>query len=59
MSKQESKYLYWNPNDTTQLDPLAVKDISSKSQLTTAFKKLMNGKMVNKIILSKFAAQIA
>jgi hypothetical protein len=59
MTKQDQRYLYWDPNDTTPLDPLAVKDTSSKSQLTTAFKKLMNGKTVNKIILSKFAAQIA
>jgi hypothetical protein len=59
MTKQEQSYLYWDPNDTTSLDPLAVKDATSKSQLTNAFKKLMNGKMINKTILSKFAAQIA
>ena len=40
-------------------DEIDVKDPSSKSQLTNAFKKHMNGKMVNKVILSKFAGQIA
>jgi len=55
---QNHYYRYWNPGEE-ESDDLAVKDPSSKTQLTSAFKKHMNGKMVNKTILSKFAGQIA
>ena len=55
---QNHYYRYWNPQEE-QSDDLAVKDPSSKAQLTSAFKKHMNAKMINKTILSKFAGQIA
>jgi hypothetical protein len=55
---KQSYYTYWNPKEE-DADEIVVKDPSSKSQLTNAFKKHMNGKMVNKVILSKFAGQIA
>ena len=58
LPKQQNYYTYWNPNDK-ETDDLAVKDPSSKAQLTSAFKKHMNAKMINKTILSKFAGQIA
>jgi len=48
---------YWDPNETE--NEIEVKDPSSKAQLANAFKKHMNGKMVNKTILSKFISQIA
>jgi hypothetical protein len=52
-------YRYWNPDAKKDSNEIEVKDVSSKSQLTNAFKKHMNGKMVNKVILSKFVGQIA
>ena len=55
---KQSYYTHWNPKEE-DADEIVVKDPSSKSQLTSAFKKHMNGKMVNKVILSKFAGQIA
>jgi hypothetical protein len=55
---KQSYYTYWNPKEE-DADEIVVKDPSSKSQLTSAFKKHMNGKMINKVILSKFAGQIA
>jgi len=58
LPKGQVTYRYWNP-DEAEVDDLAVKDPSSKAQLTSAFKKHMSGKMVNKTILSKFAGQIA
>jgi hypothetical protein len=54
-----NRYRYWNPDGKKDSNEIEVKDVSSKSQLTTAFKKHMNGKMVNKVILSKFVGQIA
>jgi len=53
------RYRYWNPDEKKDSNEIEVKDSSSKSQLTNAFKKHMNGKMVNKVILSKFVGQIA
>ena len=58
LPKSQYTYRYWNPKEE-ETDELTVKDPSSKAQLTSAFKKHMNGKMVNKVILSKFAGQIA
>lgn len=58
LPKSHYSYRYWNPGEE-ESDDLDVKDPSSKAQLTNAFKKHMNGKMVNKTILSKFAGQIA
>lgn len=55
---KQNYYRYWNPKEE-ETDTLVVKDPSSKAQLTSAFKKHMNGKMVNKVILSKFVGQIA
>lgn len=54
-----NRYRYWNPDEKKDSNEIEVKDSSSKSQLTNAFKKHMNGKMVNKVILSKFVGQIA
>jgi len=54
-----NRYRYWNPDAKKDSNEIEVKDASSKSQLTSAFKKHMNGKMVNKVILSKFVGQIA
>ena len=59
LPKSQYNYRYWNPKEEEDNDEIAVKDPSSKAQLTSAFKKHMNGKMVNKVILSKFAGQIA
>ena len=59
LPKSQYSYRYWNPKEEEDNDEIAVKDPSSKAQLTSAFKKHMNGKMVNKVILSKFAGQIA
>ena len=52
-------YRYWNPQEKQTDNEIVVKDNSSKSQLTNAFKKHMNGKMINKTILSKFVGQVA
>jgi hypothetical protein len=52
-------YRYWDPNDQEEINEIKVKESASKSQLATAFKKHMTGKMVNKTILSKFVGQIA
>lgn len=58
MPKEASRYMYWDPDaEVDELDK--VKDSSSRSQLTSAFKKHMSGKMIHKTILSKFAGQIA
>lgn len=51
-------FSYWDP-EAKEIDDLEVKNNSSKSQLTTAFKKHMKNKTINKIILSKFVEQIA
>jgi len=58
LPKNQLIYKYWTPG-SEEVDDLAVENPSSKAQLTSAFKKHMNGKMVNKTILSKFAGQIA
>jgi hypothetical protein len=55
---KQNYFSYWNPKEE-DTDELTVKDPSSKAQLTSAFKKHMNGKMINKTILSKFVGQIA
>jgi hypothetical protein len=52
-------YRYWNPQDKETDNQIVVKDNSSKAQLASAFKKHMNGKMINKTILSKFVGQVA
>jgi hypothetical protein len=52
-------YRYWDPNDQEDINEIKVNESASKSQLATAFKKHMTGKMVNKTILSKFVGQIA
>lgn len=49
---------YWTPSRETDTS-INVGENATKSQLTNAFKKHMNGKMVNKVILSKFVGQIA
>lgn len=58
MPTPKNIFSYWDPA-SKEIDDLEVKDISSKSQLTTAFKKHMKNKTINKIILSKFVGQIA
>jgi len=58
MPTPKNIFSYWDPK-TQETDDLEVKDSSSKSQLTTAFKKHMKNKTINKIILSKFVGQIA
>ena len=52
-------YRYWNPQEKQNDNEIVVKDNSSKAQLASAFKKHMNGKMINKTILSKFVGQVA
>ena len=52
-------YRYWNPQEKQTDNEIVVKDNSSKAQLASAFKKHMNGKMINKTILSKFVGQVA
>lgn len=49
---------YWTPSKETDTS-INVGENATKGQLTNAFKKHMNGKMVNKVILSKFVGQIA
>ena len=52
-------YRYWDPNEQEDINEIKVNESASKSQLATAFKKHMTGKMINKTILSKFVGQIA
>jgi len=59
MQTPKVSYYYGGWNHTETENQIEVKDPSSKSQLANAFKKHMNGKMVNKTILSKFISQIA
>ena len=56
--EQRVRY-YWDPKAPLTSDSIIVNKDASNAQLTKAFKKHMNDKMVNKIILSKFAGQIA
>lgn len=52
-------YRYWDPNDQQEESSITVNGNATKSQLASAFKKHMTGKMINKTILSKFVGQIA
>jgi hypothetical protein len=54
-----SYYSHWNPDEDDSESEIKVSGSASKSQLTTAFKKHMTNKMINKTILSKFVGQIA
>lgn len=59
-SNQEARTrYYWDPKQSLQSDSIIVNKDASNAQLTKAFKKHMNEKMINKMILSKFAGQIA
>ena len=49
---------YWTPSKETDTS-INVGENATKGQLTNAFKKHMNAKMINKTILSKFVGQIA
>jgi len=52
-------YRYWDPSDQQEETEIKIGDNATKSQLASAFKKHMTGKMINKTVLSKFVGQIA
>ena len=58
MTLPKNTFRYWDPVEDDN-EEIEVKENATTGQLSNAFKKHMNGKMVNKVILSKFIRQIA
>jgi hypothetical protein len=57
--KDTNRWWQRDYEDSSVEQEIGIHDNATKGQLTIAFKKHMNGKMVNKVILSKFIRQVA